>query len=122
MIDTNKVRVLVVDDSEDQARLLRTNLERAGCEVTTTNNAEDAIRSYRASPPDLAVIDLVLPGMDGWQLVTRMRADIPECAIAITSVLNASKFPAAEAILPKPFTAAQIRQVLRDTVPRWSDS
>ena len=117
----DKVRVLVVDDSEDQAELLRQYFERAGCTVTTVENAEDAIASYLSSTPDLAVIDLVLPGMDGWQLVTRLREDRPQCAIAVTSVLDSSRFPDAEAILPKPFTGAQIRQVLKDTVPRWSE-
>jgi len=113
--------VLVVDDSEDQAELLRRYLEKAGCSVTTTLNAEDAIASYRSVTPDLAIIDLVLPGMDGWELVAQVRRDIPKCAIVVTSVLNAAKFPAADAILPKPFTGAQVRQVLADLVPRGSE-
>ncbi|MEP6479621.1 MAG: response regulator [Rhodoglobus sp.] len=114
------VTVLVVDDSDDQRALLREYLERAGCTVTTVENAEDAIAEYRAHEPDLAVIDLVLPGMDGWELAARLRADRPGCAIAITSVLDAATFPTADAILPKPFTGAQVRQVLRDCVPKWS--
>jgi CheY-like chemotaxis protein len=116
----NPVRVLVVEDSEDQRDLLRTYFEKAGCAVVTVKNAEEAIPSYRDSEPDLAVVDLVLPGMDGWALVERLRADVPGCAIAITSVLDARKYPDAQAILPKPFTRAQILQVLADTVPRWT--
>ena len=113
--------VLVVDDSDDQAELLRRYLEKAGCSVTTTSSAESAIASYRATTPDLAIIDLVLPGMDGWELVAQVRRDIPECAIVVTSVLNAARFPSADAILPKPFTGAQVRQVLADLVPRGSE-
>ncbi len=116
----NPVRVLVVEDSEDQRDLLRAYFEKAGCAVVTVKNAEEAIPSYRDSEPDLAVVDLVLPGMDGWALVERLRADVPGCAIAITSVLDARKYPDAQAILPKPFTRAQILQVLADTVPRWT--
>lgn len=114
------VRVLVVEDSEDQAELLRQYFERAGCVVTTAITAEDAIEAYTQETPTLAVIDLQLPGMDGWELAGRLRTDRPECAIVITSVLDAADFPAADAILPKPFTGAQIRQVLKDTVPGWS--
>ena len=113
------IRVLVVEDSEDQAVLLRENFERAGCTVTTVGNAEDAIRSYTEQIPHLAVIDLRLPGMSGWNLAERVRADLPDVAIAITSVLDAADFPAADAVLPKPFTSAQLRQVLKDTVPEW---
>ena len=113
------VRVLIVEDSEDQRELLRANFQRAGCAVTVVKNAEDAISSYRADAPELAVIDLILPGMDGWQLVDQIRRDVPDCAIVVTSVLDAGKFPEATAILPKPFTKKQILDVLRECVPRW---
>lgn len=113
------ISVLVVDDSEDQARLLRRYFERAGCHVTTASNAEDAITAYAVRPPHLAVIDLVLPGMDGWELARRLKHDLPNTAIAITSVLDSSKYPEADAILPKPFTGEQVRRVLGDTVSEW---
>lgn len=118
--ETVPVHVLVVEDSEDQAELLRRYLERAGCRVTTVRSAEDAILSYRTETHDLAVIDLHLPGMNGWELADRMRTDRPDCAIAITSVLDPSEFPPAHASLPKPFTGAQVRQVLNDIVPGWA--
>jgi CheY-like chemotaxis protein len=116
------VRVLVVEDSEDQRDLLRAYFEKAGCAVVTAKNAEEAIPAYEESEPDLAVVDLVLPGMDGWALVEKLRTDAPGCAIVITSVLDASKYPVAQAILPKPFTRAQILRVLQDCVPRWKVS
>lgn len=116
---SDPVRVLVVEDSEDQADLLRQYFERSGCHVTTASNAEEAIAAYAVQEPQLAVIDLVLPGMDGWALAKRLKADLPNCAIAITSVLDPGDFPEADAVLPKPFTGAQVRQVLRDTVHGW---
>ena len=114
------VRVLVVEDSEDQAGLLRRYFEKAGCLVTIVESAEDAIQAYGREHHDLAVIDLQLPGMDGWQLATKLKSERPACAIAITSVLDAADFPIHEAILPKPFTGAQVRDVLQTTVPRWA--
>lgn len=117
-----RVGVLVVEDSPDQLDLLRRNFERAGCKVTAVSTAEDAILAYTDAAPDLAVIDLVLPGMDGWVLAERMRTDLPNCKVVITSVLDTSAFPSAAARLPKPFTGAQIRQVLSDCVPKWSQA
>jgi CheY-like chemotaxis protein len=114
------VRVLVVEDSDDQRDLLRAYLEKAGCAVVTVKNAEEAIPAYTESVPDLAVVDLVLPGMDGWALVEKLRTDLPACVIAVTSVLDSRKYPDADAILPKPFTRAQILEVLRESVPRWT--
>ena len=110
-------KVLVVDDSDDQRNLLRAYFEKAGCAVVAVENAEDAIAAYLIDEPDLAVVDLLLPGINGWELVDRMRTDCPHCAIAITSVLDTADFPKADAMLPKPFTRAQIMQVLDDCVP-----
>jgi CheY-like chemotaxis protein len=115
-----RARILVVDDSEDQRTLLSRYFERAGCDVVAVGSAEEAILAYSRQTPDLAVIDLVLPGITGWDLAARLKADRPECAIAITSVLDANDYPEAQAVLPKPFTGAQVRRVLRDHVPGWS--
>ena len=115
----NPVRVLVVEDSEDQRDLLRAYFEKAGCAVVTVKNAEEAIPAYEETEPELAVVDLVLPGMDGWALAEKIRVEVPGCDIAITSVLDVRKYPDAQAILPKPFTRAQILRVLEDCVPRW---
>lgn len=115
----DRVRILVVEDSEDQAGLLRRYFEKAGCDVTVVSSAEEAITAYEREHHDLAVIDLQLPGMDGWELSTKLKSERPACAIAITSVLDASDFPIADATLPKPFTGAQVREVLASTVPRW---
>ena len=118
---TDLVRVLVVDDSDDQRLLLRTYFERAGCVVTEAVNAEEALVYCRDTPPDLAVIDLILPGMDGWALTHHLRLDRPDCVIEITSVLDAEEYPVAQAALPKPVTGAHVRQVLREWVPKWTE-
>jgi CheY-like chemotaxis protein len=112
-----RARILVVEDSDDQRDLLRTYLEKAGCAVVAVPSAEDAITEYLLETPDLVVADLLLPGMNGWEFARRLRIDRPDCALVITSVLDASDFPAAEGILPKPFTRAQILQVLDDCLP-----
>jgi CheY-like chemotaxis protein len=115
------LRALVVEDSEDQAALLARHLSRAGCEVTVVGTAEDAILAYAVDEPDVAVVDLQLPGMDGWQLIARLRDDLPRCVVVVTSVLDPSDFPEADAVLPKPFSSAQVRRVLADAVPGRAD-
>ena len=116
---SERVDVLIVDDSEDQRVLLSTYFERAGCDVRAFATADEAMSSYRNSKPDLAVIDLIMPGIDGWTLANRLRTDYPSCPIAITSVLDRDQYPAGEVALPKPVTGAAVRQILRDFVPRW---
>ena len=117
--ETDRVNVLVVDDSDDQRHLIQRHFEIAGCDVVVAESAESAIVAYEELAPDLAVIDLLLPGMNGWELAERIQSDRPGCAVAISSVLDAGEYPDAEAVLPKPVSRASVRAVLRRTVPKW---
>jgi CheY-like chemotaxis protein len=110
------VTVLVVEDSPDQSALLSQYLQRGGCRVVAVDTAEKAIAAYADTDFHLAVVDLVLPGMGGSDFILRLRDDFPETKVVVTSVLDAKDFPAADGILPKPFTGAQVRQMLEDTV------
>lgn len=105
---------LIVDDEPDQLVLLTAYFHRAGCTVIGVPTAEQAL----ALPPDvrldLMVLDLRLPGIDGWQLTSRLRARYPDCPIAITSVLDVDDYPAADAVLPKPVTRAQVAKLVLD--------
>jgi len=114
------VRVLVVDDSDDQRNLIRRYFELAGCDVTVAESAELAIIAYQDLELDLAVIDLILPGMSGWDLSDRIRADLPDCAVAITSVLDPHSYPESDANLPKPVSRASVRELLENCIPGWA--
>ena len=119
-ITTHPIRVLIVDDSDDQRHLLRRHFEMAGCDVDDAESAESALSAYSANTPDLVVIDLILPGMTGWELANRIREDQPDCSIVITSVLDTEDYPQASANLPKPVTGASVRDVLRRCLPEWT--
>ena len=112
------VHVLIVDDSEDQRMLLRRYFERAGCEVAEAGTALDALDSFNSHAPDLTIIDLVLPGMDGWALAEVLSHR--KAAIAISSVMDRQHYPAQHAALPKPVTSANVRSALEQLVPRWT--
>jgi CheY-like chemotaxis protein len=115
----NSVTVLIVDDSEDQLHLLRRHFELAGCTVVVAESAEAAIRAYPHVRLDLAVIDLLLPGMTGWELTQLLQTEQPDCPVAISSVLDPDDYPETQAALPKPVTRETVRAVLRDCVPNW---
>lgn len=116
----DRVTVLIVDDNDDQLHLLRRHFEIAGCDVTVAATAEAAISAYSTVALDLAVIDLMLPGMDGWELSERFSADVPDCPVAISSVLDTEDYPPCRTALPKPVSRASVREVLLSCVPRWT--
>ncbi len=68
-------RVLIVDDDPGIVRLLRSYFERAGLAVLTAANGETALHAIRRDRPDVVVLDLMLPGRDGWEVTRRVRAD-----------------------------------------------
>ena len=70
-----KQRVLVVDDEEDLLELVRYNLTKQGYAVECVGSGEQALQSARHSPPDLVVLDLMLPAVDGLEVCRRLKAD-----------------------------------------------
>ena len=114
------VKVLVVEDGEDQRFLLQRYFELAGCEVTATTSAETAMQAFTGNAPDVAVIDLILPGMNGWDFVEQIEKVWPDCVVVISSVLDSDSYPVAHAQLMKPVTRAQVQRVLQDFVPGWA--
>ena len=98
--------------------LLRRYFERAGCEVSEAGTAIDALDSFNHHVPDVTVIDLVLPGMDGWALANVLSSTTS--AIAISSVMDREHYPAQHTAMPKPVSRATVRAALEQLVPRWS--
>ena len=72
-------RVLVVDDDEDIRRLVRTLLERTGASVRDAANGRDGLREFHGFRPDLVVLDVNMPELDGWAVLERIRdmSDVP---------------------------------------------
>ena len=78
--------ILVVEDNERNLKLLRDVLEYAGYDVRVARTAEDGISLAASEPPDLILMDLQLPGIDGMEALRRLResprtADIPVVAV-----------------------------------------
>lgn len=72
-------RILVVDDDDDIRGLVRTLLERAGYEVSDASDGREGLRELFAGSPDLVILDVAMPGLDGWATLERIRevSDVP---------------------------------------------
>ena len=123
-------RILLVDDDRDLLVPLAEQLRRDGFDVTTARDGEEALRKLDAAWPDLLIIDLLMPRMDGFTLAREIkaRADLP---IIVLSAIDAGDDKAdlldefAEDYVTKPYhyseLRARIHRVLRrvgDRVPR----
>jgi DNA-binding response OmpR family regulator len=115
-------RVLVVDDDVKTVKLVKLYLNRDGYRVLTANNGNDALRLARENHPDLIVLDLMLPGMNGLDVcrILRQESDVPIIMLTALTTdddrltgLNLG----ADDYVSKPFSprelAARVRAVLR---------
>src|SRR4029077_3458744 len=68
-------RVLIAEDDPVIANAMATHLRRAGMDVEVVNDGDRALRKLRYDRPDIAVVDLMLPGIDGWRITEALRAE-----------------------------------------------
>ncbi|MBD2197043.1 MULTISPECIES: hybrid sensor histidine kinase/response regulator [Calothrix] len=118
-------KILVVDDSPDNVFLIKTILEEEGYTVSTAENGASALSQLEASPCDLVLLDLMMPGMDGYEVTRRIRGNtamqqyIPILLITAHDAPNVAKGLdlGADDFIRKPVTVdellARVRSLLR---------
>jgi phosphate regulon transcriptional regulator PhoB len=123
-------RVLVVEDEPDIGALLAFHLEREGYQVVRSRNGLDALQQVRTRRPDLVLLDLMLPGIDGLEVCRRLRQDPATEALPV--VMLTAKGEEVDRVLGlelgaddyivKPFSpkevVARVRAVLRRSRPK----
>jgi DNA-binding response OmpR family regulator len=118
----NKTRVLVVDDEPKYVRAIRVNLEASGYEVLAASNGQTALELAVSEPLDLLMLDVRMPGLDGYEVCCRVREFSAIPIIMLTALAEeADKVKGLDAgaddYVTKPFSAvellARVRAVLR---------
>jgi len=123
----SKETILVIEDDENIQELIRVNLVREGYRTETASNGEDGLKAAKAHPPDLMLLDLMLPGLDGLEVCRMLKSepstrDVP--VIMVTAKGEESDVVTglelgADDYVTKPFSAkvllARVRAALRRT-------
>ncbi len=73
MADTSLPHILVVDDNPDNAHIIRDYLEAKGYPITVAYNGDDALVAFEKVRPALVLLDVMMPGRDGWQVCREMK-------------------------------------------------
>ncbi len=125
------MRILVIDDDVELCALLREFLQREGFQVDTAHDGKAGLEKVSKEAPDLIVLDVMLPGMDGFEILRRLRQQgrIPVLMLTargedVDRIVGLEL--GADDYLAKPFNprelAARIRAILRRMEPRTADS
>jgi two-component system phosphate regulon response regulator PhoB len=122
-----KGRVLIIDDEADLVELVRYNLVKDGYQVVAAYDGVGGLRMALGAPPDLIILDLMMPGMDGLEVCRRLRRETPTKSVALI-MLTAKTSEAdrvvglelgADDYVSKPFSPrellARVRALLRRT-------
>ena len=115
MVETVVRTLLVIDDEPQVRALFQTALETAGYRVLTAESGQHGLRLLQQEKVDLILVDIFMPGMDGLELIQRLRATRPTSKIIAMSggtgewnYLDAAKHLGADVTLNKPFSLQEL--------------
>ena len=120
-----RTRILVVDDDPRLVHIVQMYLGIEGYDVVTAESGEDGLRSFEQHMPDLVILDIMMPGMDGVEVCRRMRqtASPEQVSIIMFSALSGDEDVAraldagATHMIAKPFNLVGLGAVVRSFLP-----
>jgi twitching motility two-component system response regulator PilH len=117
--------ILIIDDSPTDVRVFTTLLERAGYQVDSVGSAEEGIERVRAQLPDLVIMDVIMPGMNGFQATRTLTRDPVTSAVPIVMITTKSMETdrvwglrqGARAFITKPVNEKDLLACINDLLP-----
>jgi twitching motility two-component system response regulator PilH len=117
--------ILIIDDSPTDVRVFTTLLERAGHAVVAVSTAEEGIERVRADLPQLVIMDVIMPGMNGFQATRTLTRDPVTAAVPIVMITTKSMETdrvwglrqGARAFITKPVNEKELLACINDLLP-----
>ena len=120
--------ILICDDNEDNRIVFKAILEHAGYPVVAVEDGAEALEQARASTPSLILLDLMMPGLDGWGTIAALKDHpltkaIPVIAVTADVLVSKSRLKAAGfcALVRKPAFPGQILRAVGECLARTAD-
>lgn len=110
--------ILIVEDDADVRELLVRRFNRAGHRTVAVGSGEGALEALGQDRPGLAVVDIMLPGMTGWEFIRQLRADprsstVPVYVLSILDPPDGTEITWVDGYVVKPFRSRDIENMLR---------
>ncbi|MGA0586173.1 response regulator [Dyella sp. KRB-257] len=118
-------KILIIDDSPTDVRVFTTLLEAAGHAVSAVSSAEEGVERVRADLPDLVIMDVIMPGMNGFQATRMLTRDPVTAAVPIVMITTKSMETdrvwglrqGARAFITKPVKEKELLACINDLLP-----
>lgn len=119
-VDKNK-RILVVDDSKDNVLLIELLLRSEGYQVNSASNGLEGLANIYKHPPDLILLDLMMPDISGLEVIQRLKQrrylpTIPLILLTANSYLQPAEVKDADAVCHKPFNLEHILKTIESAI------
>ena len=118
-------KILIVDDEQEMTQFLASVLAGDGYQLETSNDARDGLRKAYTFQPDLVLLDVMMPGMNGWEMLSRFRefSDVP--VLMLTAIQNMDSVVqgldlGADDYITKPFRLQELKARIRAALRRAS--
>ena len=118
-------RILVVEDQEDNRQIIRDLLSTTDYEIIEAESGEQALEAVAKQPPDLILMDIQLPGMDGYETTRRIKANpalrlitiIAVTSYALSGEEQKARAAGCDEYVPKPYSPRQLLAKIRQYLP-----
>jgi two-component system, chemotaxis family, chemotaxis protein CheY len=116
------VKILIVDDSGLSRKMLCRILEPAGYDIIEASDGQEALDRYVLDQPDLVLLDLVMAGLDGWEVLDKLRELDADARVVVatadiqTSTREMTLSSGAFGLVTKPFQPEQVLEVVREAL------
>jgi len=113
MASEQQKKILVIKDNEDIRTVVTTRLNRAGYDTIIAADGMDGLRRFYGDRPDLGVLDIAMPAMDGWQVLERLRR-VSDAPVLILTAATQERDKlrglrsGADDYIPKPFSGEEL--------------
>ncbi|MCX6033121.1 MAG: response regulator [Chloroflexi bacterium] len=123
--------VLYIEDQPEMVDLVRLTLRRLGCEVVGATDGREGLALMRKLRPDVVLLDLMLPGSDGWEIRAAMLADeaLRQTPVILVTArapgvapVGGRPLPPADACVTKPFSLGEIRSLVQTVLQQHAAS
>ena len=124
MTESSLPRILVVDDNEDNAHIIRDYLEARGYPIFVAYNGDQAMTLFEKEKPSLVLLDVMMPGRDGWQVCREMKESPTGAGVRIIMVTALQDWmdkrqaieTGADDFVEKPFELAKLASVVERNI------
>lgn len=122
-------KILVIEDEDDNLYFILQSLKRAGYTVVGAKSGEDGLTKFKEENPDLVILDVLLPEMDGWEVLKKIKTEFKDQKVPVILLTVKGKdkdklegyIIGADYYIPKPFNIQVLLQAVVDVLQEYSE-